>query len=79
MPDDTISAGTPVDPAAGVTLAPSAAEVARLADKLHNSGIINLDMPVRQYLDQLRELSPNFSVNPNMYCFAWSHFVFICY
>jgi hypothetical protein len=52
-------------------------EVAALADRLHEQGVVNLDLPVRTYMEQLRSLGPD-STMLGSYGLAWSSYFLIC-
>ena len=52
-------------------------EVADFATQLHDSGIVNLDKPVRAYIDHLKTLAPN-STLQGSYAVAWGGYVVVC-
>jgi hypothetical protein len=55
---------------------PHPAEVTDLATGLHDSGVVNLDAPVRTYLEELRKIKPDSSLLGS-YAIAWSSYVIV--
>jgi len=51
-------------------------EVADLATRLHDTGIVNLDKPVRAYIDHLKTIAPDSSLIGS-YAVAWSGYVVV--